>query len=335
MKSCLVIIILLTLSAIQAVGQQVYSQKEPLAHTYSIVARDSVTGQMAVAVQSHWFSVGSLVSWGKSGVGVIATQSFVDPSYGPKGIGLMESGKSAMEALNELLSQDDGVPVRQVAMVDKFGRVSAHTGNACIPFANHIIGSGFSVQANMMLTDAVPLAMANAYERNINLPFAERVVSALLAAQDAGGDIRGKQSAALIVVAAEPRDAWNDKIIDLRIEDHPEPIKELVRLLKVHRAYAHMNQGDLAVENGNMTKAMMQYSKAEKLMPENLEMKFWKAVTMANNDNIQGAVQVLVHVFSDPVYGMNWKKLLARLPEVGLLTVTEEDLELLKNAKRD
>jgi len=317
----------------QVHSRQVYNQSGPLVHTYSIVARDSITGQMAVAVQSHWFSVGSLVAWGKSGVGVVATQSFVNPAYGPRGISKLESGLNAQKVLSDLLADDDGRNVRQVAIVDSEGNVAAHTGEKCIAFANHIEGDGFSVQANMMLTDDVPLAMANAYQKNTDLPFAERVVSALLAAQDAGGDIRGKQSAVLLVVSGEPREEWNDKLIDLRVDDNAEPLKELVRLLKVHRAYQHMNQGDLEVENGNMSKAMNEYSAAEQLMPENLEMKFWKAITMANNGDIRGASQILHLVYSDVDYGQNWRKLLARLPEVGLLTVNDDDLETLKNPK--
>jgi len=317
--------------SISTQARQAYIQTEPLAHTYSIVARDSISGQMAVAVQSHWFSVGSIVSWGKSGVGVIATQSFVNPAYGPQGIEKLERGLNAPKALSDLIANDEGRNVRQVAILDNSGNVAAHTGDSCIPFAGHIEGKGFSVQANMMLTDAVPLVMANAFENNTHLPFAERVVSALLAAQDAGGDIRGKQSAVLLVVSGEPRDAWNDKLIDLRVDDHPEPLKELVRLLKVHRAYQHMNNGDLEVEKGDMTKAMMEYSAAEQLMPDNMEMKFWKAVTMANNGNVHVASQILYHVYSDVDYGQNWRILLARLPEVGLLTVSDDDLETLKN----
>lgn len=315
-------------------AQTVYDPNQPLAHTYSIVARDSATGQMAVAVQSHWFSVGSLVAWGKSGVGVVATQSFVNPAFGPEGLARMEQGVVAEKVLADLIANDEGRNVRQVAMVDSDGNVAVHTGDTCIPFAGHIKGEGFSVQANMMLTDAVPEAMANAYRHNKHMPFAERVVSALIAAQDVGGDIRGQQSAALVIVSGSKREVWNDKLIELRVEDHPEPLKELVRLLKVHRAYEHMNNGDVAVEEGNMSRAMREYSSAEQLMPENLEMKFWKAVTMANNGNIDVASQLLYHVFSDPDYGQNWKKLLYRLPDVGLLTVNEEDLERLKNPER-
>ncbi len=333
-KLLLLVIICITYD-INLFAQSAYKISEPLAHTFSIVARDSVTGQMAVGVQSHWFSVGTLVAWGKSGVGVVATQSFVNPSYGPNGISMMEEGIAAEEALMKLISEDEGKNVRQVAFLDADGGVAAHTGDTCIPYASHIVGNDFSVQANMMLTEVVPEAMANAYESNSSLPFAERVLSALMAAQNAGGDIRGRQSAVLLVVSGDKSTpVWADKIIDLRVDDNPEPLKELARLLKVHRAYQHMNNGDLAVEKGNMGKAMQEYSAAEKLMPNNLEMKFWKAVTMANNGNIQTSAQILYRVYSDMDHGQNWRKLLARLPEVGLLTVSEDDLKVLKNPEK-
>ncbi len=331
----LVLISICSSIVLELFAQETYKKTEPLAHTFSIVARDPATGQMAVAVQSHWFSVGTLVAWGKSGVGVIATQSFVNPSYGPNGLKLMEDGMKADDVLNQLLSKDEGENVRQVAVLDASGLAAAHTGDTCIPYASHILGDGYSVQANMMLTDIVPNAMASAYDSNSSLPFAERVLSALMAAQNAGGDIRGKQSAVLLVVSGDKNTPeWADKIIDLRVDDNPEPLKELTRLLKVHRAYEHMNKGDLAVENGNMGKAMQEYSAAEILMPNNLEMKFWKAVTMANNGNIQTSSQILYRVYSDMEYGQNWRKLLARLPEVGLLTVSDEDLEVLKNPEK-
>lgn len=149
------------------------NNKEQLAHTFSIVARDKITGEMAVGVQSHWFSVGTLVSWGKSGVGVVATQSFVNPAYGPNGIKLMEKGKSATEVLDILVAKDDGKGFRQVAMLDVNGNVSAFTGKKCIESANHIIGENYSVQANMMLNDRVVPAMSKAFEENSNLELPE------------------------------------------------------------------------------------------------------------------------------------------------------------------
>jgi len=304
-------------------AQNIY--KEKLAHTYSIVARDKVTGEMAVGVQSHWFSVGTLVSWGKSGVGVVATQSFVNPAFGPDGLELMSEGKSAEETLQLLISEDEGREVRQVAFLDANGEVAAFTGKKCIISASHIIGDNYSVQANMMLNDKVVPAMAKAFEENNDLPLADRILKVLMAAQEAGGDIRGKQSAALIVVHAEPVDnPWLDKKIDLRVEDHQEPLIELQRLLKVHKAYEHMNRGDLAMETGDMKRAMKEYGEAESLLPESLEIRYWKAVTMANNDQVQAALPVLKEIFNEDE---NWRELTKRLPESDLLNLSEADFK--------
>ena len=210
----------------------VFAQSRPV-HTYSIVARDAATGEMGVAVQSHWFSVGSIVSWAEAGVGAVATQSFVDPAYGPLGLEIMRNGKSAQQALDGLLASDPGLAVRQVAMVDAKGNVAAHTGKKCIPSAGHIAGEQFSVQANLMVNDAVWPAMAKAY-REAKGELADRMLAALDAAQAAGGDIRGKQSAAILIVSGTPTGkSWVDRKMDLRVEDHPEPLKELRRLARV------------------------------------------------------------------------------------------------------
>jgi len=301
---------------------QVY--KDNFAHTFSIVARDPATGEMAVGVQSHWFSVGTIVAWGKSGVGVVATQSFVNPAYGPNGLQLMENGITAKQAMDDLIAKDAGREVRQVAMLDNKGNVHAFTGEKCIASASHFVGDNFSVQANMMLNDEVVPAMAKAYLKNAGLPLAERVLATLKAAQEAGGDIRGQQSAALIVVGgkkvAEP---WKEKLVDLRVDDHNTPIKELERLLRVHRAYDYMNKGDLAVEHGDMKNAMEAYAEAQKLFPENLEMKYWTAVTMANNGQLEKSLPLFKEIFvADP----NWRELTRRLPKVGLLTLSQEEL---------
>jgi uncharacterized Ntn-hydrolase superfamily protein len=217
-------------------------------HTYSVVARDAATGDLGVAVQSHWFSVGSLVTWAEAGVGAVATQSFVDPAYGPLGLGLMRAGKSAREALDGLLAADAGRDVRQVAMVDAKGVVAVHTGKKCIEAAGHATGAGWSVQANLMASERVWPAMARAMEQARG-DLAERMLAALEAAEAAGGDIRGRQSAALLVVrGASSGRPWADRAVELRVEDHPRPLEELRRLLRVHRAFDHMNRGDLAVE---------------------------------------------------------------------------------------
>ncbi|MBS1530665.1 MAG: DUF1028 domain-containing protein [Bacteroidetes bacterium] len=306
---------------------QVYKASDPLAHTFSIVARDPATGEMAAAVQSHWFSVGSSVIWGKSGVGVVATQSFIRKAYGPLGLDLMEKGESPQKALDELLSKDAGREVRQVAFLNTKGESVVYTGKKCIDYARDIHGANFSVQSNMMLTDQVCIAMQKAFLQNSKMPLAERVVACLKAAQAAGGDIRGKQSAALIVVSGKPvKDSWDDKLIDLRVEDSNNPIPELSRLLALHRAYEHMNNGDLNVEKGNMPKAMAEYTAAEKMFPFNLEMRYWHAITLANNHGVTEAAKMLKKIYAiDP----NWRELTRRLPKVGQLTVTPAELKQL------
>ena len=302
---------------------QVY--KDNFAHTFSIIARDKVTGEMAVAVQSHWFAVGTSVSWGKSGVGVVATQSFINPAYGPKGFALMEEGKSATEALRLLVSKDEGRDVRQVAMLDVNGNVNAFTGDKCIIYANQIIGDNFSVQANMMLTDKVVPAMAKAFRESENLPLAERMIKVLKAAQKEGGDIRGKQSAALIVVGPDKvKESWKDKLIDLRVDDHEDPIEELERLLNVYHAYEFMNKGDLAVEHNDMKTALKEYGAAQKLFPENLEMKYWTAIALANNKDFKKALPIFKEVFTKD---KNWRTLTVRLTKSGLLSISDKELE--------
>ncbi|TQI69169.1 putative Ntn-hydrolase superfamily protein [Gramella sp. Hel_I_59] len=315
------------LSIFSTHAQNIGHEKSAFAHTFSIVARDTVTGEMAVGVQSHWFSVGSIVSWGKSGVGVVATQSFVNPAYGPQGLELMENGMPADIALAKMVDEDEGHAFRQVAFLDVNGNVSAYTGDKCVQAAEDIQGNNFSVQANMMLNENVVPAMANAYATNSDLPLAERVVAVMLAAQEAGGDIRGKQSAALIVVGPEKTEkSWEDKKVDLRVDDHENPIKELGRLLKVHRAYEHMNKGDLAVEANDMEKALEEYGAAEKMFPENLEMKYWKAVALANSGRMDEARPIFKKVFAADE---NWKEMTTRLPASGLLNISEEELETL------
>ncbi|MDC8002128.1 DUF1028 domain-containing protein [Aequorivita todarodis] len=300
---------------------------DPLAHTFSIVARDAKTGEMAVAVQSHWFSVGTAVSWGEAGVGVVATQSFTNKSFGLRGLNLLKEGKSPQEALNILLSDDEGRDFRQVAILDNRGRAATHTGKSCIDFAGHANGENFSVQANMMLNDKVVPAMEKAWKENSEMPLAERMVAVLQAAQNAGGDIRGKQSAALLVVAAAASaEPWNDKLIDLRVDDSENPIKEIARLLNVFRAYEHMNQGDLFVEKNEMKSAMDEYNAAMKMFPENLEMQYWTAITLANDKQVEKASEMLQSIYGkDP----NWRALTKRLPKVGLLNVSEEDFKKL------
>lgn len=293
-------------------------------HTYSIVARDSLTGDMGVAVQSHWFSVGPVVPWARAGVGAVATQSLVLKSYGPLGLDLMEEGMSAREALEKLVEEDEHSDVRQVAMVDVEGNVTAHTGDSCIEFASHRTGKGYSVQANMMLADTVVPAMAAAYE-TAQGDLADRMLAALEAAQRAGGDIRGSQSAAILIVrGAASEEPWNDVVMDLRVEDAPRPLEELARLVTLQRAYDYENLGDEAMAEGDLKSAMEAYGEAAKLAPDNLELAFWQGVSLINVGRDDEGVKIIKSVVERDA---NWKELLRRLPAAGLLTADAKRLE--------
>ena len=295
-----------------------------LAHTFSIVARDPESGEMGVAVQSHWFSVGALVTWAEAGVGAVATQALVEVSYGPLGLALMRAGKSAPEALAALLAADEGHDIRQVTMVDAQGQVAAHTGARCIADAGHEMGEGFSVQANMMANPNVWPAMARAY-REAEGDLAERMLAALEAGQAAGGDIRGQQSAAILIVKpVSTGQPWADTVMELRIEDHPEPIRELRRLVDLHRAYQHMNQGDELMGDGQIEEALREYRAAAEMAPEIEEMGFWHAVTLADIGRVDEALPIFRDVFAK---NADWAKLVSRLPKAGLLC---DDPEMMR-----
>lgn len=304
-------------------------------HTYSIVAVDSATGEIGVAVQSHWFSVGSVVTWAEPGVGAVATQSFVQPSYGPQGLYLMKTGTPAPEALAALLRADPDSQVRQVAMIDARGRVAAHTGSRDIPAAGHIVGNRFSVQANLMRNDAVWPAMARAFESSTG-DLAERMINALDAAEAAGGDIRGKQSAALVVVSGDPNEpSWN-RVFDLRVEDHPNPLDELRRLMRVARAYKAATDGDNFVAAGQIDRALESYREASEILPDsatNGELIYWVAVTLADLGRVDEAIPLFARSFEqDP----SWRELTTRLPAVGLLRADEATIDrILREAGRD
>lgn len=300
-------------------------------HTFSIVARDPATGELGVAVQSHWFSVGSIVTWAEAGVGVVATQSFVDPGYGPRALELLRGGQGAKAALQSLLDRDGQRDVRQVAVVDVSGNVAAHTGSLAIAAAGHQMGAQFSVQANLMANALVWPAMAAAYERTAG-DLADRMMAALEAAQAAGGDIRGRQSAALIVVTGKPMgQPWADRVFDLRIDDNPEPLKELRRLLVLQRAYNHMNAGDLAVERKDNDGALREYSAAAALVPGNLEMVYWHAVALVNMGRVEQSLPLFRRVFRAD---KNWRTLTPRLAKVGLLPSDQKVLDrILKSVE--
>jgi uncharacterized Ntn-hydrolase superfamily protein len=283
-------------------------------HTFSIVALDKSTGELGVAVQSHWFSVGSSVPWAEAGVGAVATQSFIDPSYGALGLDLMRAGKSAAETLAALLKADANAASRQVGMVDAQGRAAAHTGAACIAEAGQAIGDGFTCQANMMMKNTVWQAMAEAY-RSAPGELVDRLVAALEAAQNEGGDIRGRQSAAIIVVRGRRTGVpWKDRIYDLRVEDHSDPIAEIKRLVRLNKAYNHMNKGDEWLTAGKTAEAMVEYTEGMRIYPDNPEMIFWPAVTLASTGKVDDSLPLFKRIFAaDP----NWAELLRRLPAAG------------------
>jgi uncharacterized Ntn-hydrolase superfamily protein len=321
MKSyCLIAALIIS----NAMFSQVYKKAEPLAHTFSIVARDSVTGDIGVAVQSHWFSVGSVVTYGKAGVGVVATQSFVNPSYGPKGLALMEQGLSPQQALDALLANDDGEMFRQVAFLNTKGEVATHTGSSCIEAAGHRQGKNFSAQANMMLNNTVWDAMANAFETTKG-DLSDRMIAALKAAQGEKGDIRGSQSAAILIVKAHATgNSWEDVVMDLRVEDNEKPVEELERLVKLHKAYDFMNRGDLAMEAGDSKQAEQLYLSAQNMFPDNLEMKYWYAINLLNNKEFEKARPILKAVFEKD---SNWKTLTSRIVKNKLLIISKEELQ--------
>ncbi len=285
-------------------------------HTYSIVARDPATGELGAAVQSHWFSVGSGVIWARPGIGAVATQSFTDPSYGPLGLEMMRVGKSAAEALTGLLATDEHEDVRQVGMVDANGVVANHTGvNAIAEFCN-VTGENYAIQANLMWKPTVCSAMVSAFEQAEG-DLAERMMVALEAAQGEGGDIRGKQSAAILVVsgdASEP--AWGGRVFDLRVDDQMEPLVEMRRLLVMARAYQLMNKGDEHMTLGEVEQAVAAYSGAEALVPDSHEMVFWHAATLAADGRVDESLPLFSKAFERwPL----WRELVQRLPAAGLL----------------
>lgn len=290
-------------------------ERFPFAHTYSIVARDPVTGDMGAAVQSHWFSVGSVVPWAEAGLGVVVTQAMADISYGPQGLTAMAGNPDVECALRTLLAADENHQVRQVSMLHVSGKVYTYTGSRCIAEAGHVTGNQFSVQANMMLKNTVWHAMAEAYE-NSRGSLADRMMKALEAAQAEEGDIRGMQSAAMVIVSGNITDTpWKETSLELRVEDHPKPLVELKRLIGVHKAYDMMNQGDALISEGKTEAAFEAYNTAAELAPDMDELPFWQATTMADLGNVDKALPIFKRIFAA---NPNWALLLQRLPKAGL-----------------
>jgi uncharacterized Ntn-hydrolase superfamily protein len=304
-------------AALLALAASADARADRLVHTYSIVARDPATGDLGVAVQSHWFSVGSIVTWAEAGVGAVATQSFVDPGYGPRGLELMRRGVPAPEALEQLVAKDAQRGGRQVAMIDAGGRVSAYTGRSAIAAAGHHVGRDFSVQANMMASEKVWPAMAAAFDATKG-DLADRMLAALEAAEKAGGDVRGRQSAAILIVKAKGTGRpWvgGDRLFDLRVDDHAAPVDELRRLIRLQRAYTHANRGDELMTEQKVDLALEEYKAASRLAPEIAELPFWHAVTLASIGREAEAAPIFKAVFAkEPI----WATLLERLPAAGL-----------------
>jgi uncharacterized Ntn-hydrolase superfamily protein len=291
--------------------------------TYSIVARDDRGGELGVAVQSHYFGVGSLVSWAEAGVGAIATQSVVEPAYGPRGLELMREGASAPEALHRLLAEDRHERVRQVAFVDRHGRVAAHTGARCIREAGHRVADGVSAQANIMEQATVPDAMVAAFRASRG-DLADRLLDALEAAEREGGDLRGRQSSALVVVAPRARGRpTEDRLFDLRVDDHADPVSELRRLLGLSRAYERVDMGDELAAAGDVEAALAEYAAAHAEQPDSAELAFWHGVALAASGREQEGRPMLERAYAQ---GEGWRELLRRLPEAGLFP---DDRELV------
>lgn len=275
--------------------------------TYSIVARDPPSGSLGVAVHSHWFSVGPVVAWARAGVGAVATQSVVDRAYGPRALARVDAGEAADHALSGLVDADELADVRQVAVVDARGRVAVHTGERCLAEAGHVAGEGFSCQANMMARPGLPEAMAETFAAAEG-PLAERLLAALEAAEAAGGDVRGRQSAALVVVPASG-ESWAREV-DVRVDDHADPVTELGRLLVLQRAYALAEEGDALAGEGSHDEAAARYVAAADLAPGSDELSFWAGLGLAQAGDLPaGAARVRSAQEQNP----GWAVLLERL----------------------
>ncbi len=277
--------------------------------TYSIVARDPDTLALGVAVQSHWLAVGAIVPVARAGVGAVAVQSIPDPDAGPAVLAALAAGHEARDALRSAIGGDPNAAMRQLAVVDAHGRTAAWTGPGCIEHAGDVQDVGVSAQANMMLRSGVPEAMLDAYEATAG-PLAERLMAALDAAEAAGGDLRGRQSAALLVVPGGPGQQPHARSVDLRVDDHPDPLGELRRLLVLHRAYELAGEADELVARNRPDEAGPLYERAAALAPDRDELLFWAGLAGGVPD---GVARVREAIARNP----RWRELLDRLgPDV-------------------
>lgn len=295
--------------------------------TYSIVARDPETGRFAVAVQSHFLGVGPVVPWLEAGVGAIATQASVNISFGPIGLEMLRAGQTAEEVVASLTGSDERSAIRQLGVVDAEGRAAAHTGAECIPACGHRVGAGYTVQGNLLERDTCWPAMAEAYEsaQARGEPFVERLLLALEAAEREGGDVRGRQSAAIMVVDGEVRPTswhghlWGGRLMDLRIEDHPDPVPELRRIVTMQLAY------DLSDDDGEAARAGLsapeRYARSRQLAPDAYELVFWRGVELATAGDVEAGRRELQVAFGAD---KRWRTTLQHLAEAGREGVTPE-----------
>ena len=302
------------------------SKRNPFAHTFSIIACDPVTGEIGGAVQSHWFAVGRVVLWGEAGLGMVATQSFTNPAYGPDGLSLLRNGSLPRSVVDQLTGQDEGREVRQMAVINSRGEAAAYTGKRCVPHAGHFVGDNYSAQANMMLTPEVWPAMSRAFESSTG-PLADRLMASLEAAQAAGGDFRGRQSAAILVFSGSPSGKiWQDRKVDIRVDDSKEPLEELRRLLGLHQGYELTDEGENDMLQGRVESAMVKFKAAGELLYGNEEMVFWQAASLSGAGNFEEAVPLFQKVFS---INPNWRTFAPDLVRLGHMKLKEDELERL------
>jgi uncharacterized Ntn-hydrolase superfamily protein len=286
--------------------------------TYSIVAVCSETGQIGSAVQTHQFGVGRIVPWVEAGVGVVATQAQANTALGPEGLGRLRAGESPADALAAMLAADEGAAHRQVGVVDVSGRAAAHTGDRCIAAASHVVGDGFTTHANMMLEPGVAEEMAAVFVQSSG-PLWERLLAALDAAERLGGDIRGRQSAALVVASAEPGGPlWRERPVDVRVDDHPDPLAELRRLVALNEAYSAMSNTADAFVSGDVDAGFAVLDRIRRDHPSSREFAFWHAIRLAAHDRHDDARTALEVAF-DGESGDRWRELLRRLPATGMI----------------
>jgi uncharacterized Ntn-hydrolase superfamily protein len=300
--------------------------------TYSIVARDPETGRFGVAVQSHFLGVGPVVPWLEAGVGAIATQASVNISFGPIGLEMLRAGQTAEEVVASLTAGDPSSAIRQLGVVDAEGRTAAHTGADCIPACGHRVGDGYTVQGNLLERDTCWPAMADAYQTALTRgePFVERLLLALEAAEREGGDVRGRQSAAIMVVDGEVRPTswhghlWGGRLMDLRIEDHEDPVPELRRIVTIQLAY------DLSADQGEAARAGQsaaeRYAQARQLAPDAYELVFWRGVELAAGGDVEAGRHELQIAFAAD---SRWRTTLQHLADAGQQGLTPELAELL------